>query len=78
MDLFWGIPASLSSPSSPDFRSYMHGKLEALCPLQEQGREVGVWVGSSAWAADILVAKGWVEGGLRLLVDDELFHVFDV
>lgn len=56
----------------------MHGKLEALCPLQEQGREVGVWMGSSAWAADILVAKGWVEGGLRLLVDDELFHVFDV
>lgn len=27
---------------------------------------------------DILVAKGWVEGGLRLMADDELFHVFDV
>lgn len=46
--------------------------------MQEQGHEVGMGVGSSAWAADILVAKGWVEGGLRLLVDDELFHVFDV
>lgn len=67
MDLFWGTPASLSSPSFPDFRSYMHGKLEALCPLQEQGREVGVRVGSSAWAADILVAKGWEEGWAQTL-----------
>lgn len=45
----------------------MHGKLEALCPLQEQGCEVGVRVGSSAWAADILVAKGWVEGWAQTL-----------
>lgn len=27
---------------------------------------------------DILVAKGWVEGRLRLLADDELFRVLDV
>lgn len=56
----------------------MHGKLEAFALCRNKVMR-WVWgVGSSAWAADILVAKGWVEGGLRLLVYDELIHVFDV
>lgn len=56
----------------------MHGECEVFALSRNK---VVRWV--CGWEVqpgllDILVAKGWVEGGLRLSVDDELFHGFDV
>jgi hypothetical protein len=56
----------------------MHGELEVFA--LSRNKVVSLVCGWKVWPGllDILMAKGWVEGGLRLLADDELFHVFDV